>query len=173
MRTQASFKTSPSNSPSNAAYAAVCEVDVETGKVTVLRFAAAHDCGRVINPLLVEGQACGAIAFGIGAVLSEEVVFDAAGHQLTSSFMDYVMPRANDVPDIAVAHHDTPNPVTYLGLKGAGEAGVGGSAAAVVNAVNDALSVFGIALTELPLSAPRVWAALDAARRRRAQADAA
>ena len=163
----------PYPSYSNAAYAAVCEVDVETGKVTVLRFAAAHDCGRVINPLLVEGQACGAIAFGIGAVLGEEVVFDAAGHQLTSSFMDYVMPRANDVPDIAVAHHDTPNPVTYLGLKGAGEAGVGGSAAAVVNAVNDALSVFGIALTELPLSAPRVWAALDTARRRRAQADAA
>jgi carbon-monoxide dehydrogenase large subunit len=159
----------PYPSYSNAAYATVCEVDVETGRVSVLAFAAAHDCGKVINPLLVEGQACGAIAFGIGGMLGEEILFDAQGRQQTSTFMDYTMPRALDVPPITVAHHDTPNPVTYLGLKGAGEAGVGGSAAAVVNAVNDALAPFGIELTELPLTAPRVWAALEAARAAKAK----
>ncbi len=156
-------KINPYPSYSNAGYAAICEVDIETGKVTLLKFAVAHDCGRVINPVLVEGQACGAIAFGIGGVLGEEIVCDAKGQQLTTSFVDYTMPRAADVPAVAMGHHDSPNPVTYLGLKGAGEAGVGGSAAAVVNAVNDALSVFGVELQELPLSPPRIWAALQAA----------
>jgi carbon-monoxide dehydrogenase large subunit len=160
-------KINPYPSYSNAAYAAVCEVDVETGQVRVLRFAAAHDCGRVINPVFVEGQACGAIAFGIGGVLGEEIVGDAKGQQLTTSFVDYTMPRAGDIPAIDMAHHDSPNPVTWLGLKGAGEAGVGGSAAAVINAVNDALSVFGVEMQELPLTPPRVWAAIEAARRER------
>ena len=145
---------------SNAAYAAVCEVDVDTGKTTLLALAAAHDCGRVINPTLVEGQACGAITFGVGGALSEAIQFDDAGRQLTRSFMDYVMPRCEDIPDIAVVHHDSPNPDTYLGLKGAGEAGVGGSAAAVANAVNNALVPLGVALTDLPFNAPAVWSAI-------------
>ncbi len=156
-------RINPYPSYSNGAYATVCEVDVETGKVTVLRFAAAHDCGRVINPVLVEGQACGAIAFGIGGVLNEEIRFDEQGRQLTRNFMDYVMPRALDVPDIAMTHHDTPNPETFMGLKGAGEAGVGGSAAAVVNAVNDALAPLGVAIFDLPLTPDRIWAAIEAA----------
>lgn len=160
----ANGRINPYPSYSNAAYAAVCEVDVDTGAVKLLKFAAAHDCGRVINPLLVEGQACGAIAFGVGGTLCEDIRFDAGGRQLTRTFMDYVMPRAGDMPDIGVVHHDSPNPVTYMGLKGAGEAGVGGSAAAVANAINDALAPFGVAITDLPLSAPRVWAALRAAR---------
>ncbi|MDP6182391.1 MAG: xanthine dehydrogenase family protein molybdopterin-binding subunit, partial [Gammaproteobacteria bacterium] len=111
-------RINPYPSYSNAAYATVCEVDVETGKVTVLRFAAAHDCGKVINPVLVEGQACGAIAFGIGGVLNEELRFDENGRQLTKGFTQYVMPRAADVPDISMVHHDTPNPETFMGLKG-------------------------------------------------------
>ena len=157
-------RINPYPSYSNAAYATVCEIDIETGKVNLLRFAAAHDCGQVINPVLVEGQACGAIAFGIGGVLNEEIRFDDNGHQLTTNFADYVMPRAADVPPVDMVHHDSPNPVTYMGLKGAGEAGVGGSAAAVVNAVNDALAPLGVAMFELPLRADRIWAAIERAK---------
>jgi aerobic carbon-monoxide dehydrogenase large subunit len=154
----------PYPSYSNAAFAVVCEVDVETGKLTLLRFAAAHDCGKVVNPVLVEGQACGAIAFGIGGMLNEAIRFDENGRQLTRDFVDYVMPRAADVPPIAMVHHDSPNPETFMGLKGAGEAGVGGSAAAVVNAVNDALAPLGVAMFDLPLTPDRIWAAIRAAR---------
>jgi carbon-monoxide dehydrogenase large subunit len=166
-------KINPYPSYSNAAYAAVCEVDVETGQIKLLQFAAAHDCGRVIHPILVEGQACGAIAFGIGGMLGEEIVSDSKGQQLTTSLVDYTMPRALDVPAVAMAHHDSPNPVTYLGLKGAGEAGVGGSAAAVINAVNDALAAFGVELQDLPLSPSRIWNALQAAREARERPAAA
>jgi aerobic carbon-monoxide dehydrogenase large subunit len=97
-------------------------------------------------------------------MLGEEIVFDERGRQTTDSFVDYCMPRALDMPPIAVGHHDSPNPVTYGGLKGAGEAGVGGSAAAVVNAVNDALAPLGVRIHSLPVSAPRVWSALQQAK---------
>jgi carbon-monoxide dehydrogenase large subunit len=155
----------PYPSYSNGAYATVCEVDIDTGVITLLKCAVAHDCGYAINPTLVEGQACGAVGFGIGGMLSEDIRSDADGHQLTRTFMDYVMPRARDIPEIAVAHHDVPNPVSYKGMKGAGEAGVGGSAAAVVNAVNDALSPLNVCITDLPLTPDRVWSAIRAARR--------
>ncbi|MFN3591489.1 MAG: xanthine dehydrogenase family protein molybdopterin-binding subunit, partial [Thermaurantiacus sp.] len=158
-------RINPYPSYSNAAYAAVVEVDAETGGARLLAFAAAHDCGKVINPLLVEGQACGAISFGLGGSLMEGIRFDRSGRQLTRSFMDYVMPRAEDMPPVTMVHHDTPNPDTYMGLKGAGEAGVGGSASAVANAINDALSPFGVSITDLPLDAPSVWSAIQAARR--------
>ncbi len=158
----------PYPSYSNAAYACVCEVDIDTGRISLSKFAVVHDCGKVINPVLVEGQACGAIAFGIGGMLGEQIIHDTGGRQLTTDFMDYVMPRALDVPAVAMGHHDSPNPVTMLGLKGAGEAGVGGSAAAIINAVNDALAPFGVEITKLPLSAPRLWHALQAAQRRAA-----
>ena len=158
-------RINPYPSYSNAAYVAITEVDVDTGAVKLLKFSAAHDCGKVINPVLVEGQACGAISFGMGGAMSEGIAFDDSGRQLTRNFMDYVMPRAGDMPEVELAHHDSPNPVTYMGLKGAGEAGVGGSAAAVVNSVNNALAPFGVMMTDLPLSAPRVWSALQAARK--------
>ena len=164
-------RINPYPSYSNAAYVAVCEVDPETGKTTLLRFAAAHDCGRVINPVLVEGQACGAIAFGVGGALTENIAFDPAGRQLTRSFVNYVMPRCEDIPEVRMVHHDSPNPDTYMGLKGAGEAGVGGSAAAVVNAINNALAPLGVAINELPVSAPNVWAAIQQARASSGQAE--
>lgn len=158
-------KINPYPSYSNAAYATVCEVDIETGQVTLKKFAVVHDCGKVINPILVEGQACGAVAFGIGGMLGEEIRHDENGRQLTTSFMDYVMPRAWDMPKVAVGHHDSPNPETFMGLKGAGEAGVGGSAAAVVNAVNDALAPLGVEITNLPVSPANIWEAVDQARK--------
>ena len=105
----------------------------------------------------------GAVAFGIGGMMGEEIVFDEGGRQKTRNFEDYVMPRAADVPEIVMKHHDSPNPVTFMGLKGAGEAGVGGSAAAVVNAVNDALAHLGVEINDLPVTAPRIWSAIQKA----------
>lgn len=159
----ANGRINPYPSYSNAAYAVVCEIDRDTGQVKLLKFAAAHDCGKAINPVLVEGQACGAITFGIGGMLNEEIRFDANGRQLTNGFVDYVMPRALDVPPITIVHHDSPNPVTYMGLKGAGEAGVGGSAAAIVCAINDALAPLGVSVTELPVTATQVWESIQSA----------
>ena len=151
----------PYPSYSNAAYVAVCEVDADTGVTRLLQFVAAHDCGKVINPRLVEGQACGAIGFGLGGALFENIRFDSSGRQLTRNFMDYVMVRSEDIPDIGMVHHDSPNPNTYMGLKGAGEAGVGGAAAAAANAINDALRDFCVSITDMPFSPSRVWSAIQ------------
>jgi len=159
----------PYPSYSNSAHVAISEVDLDTGEVKLIKFAVAHDCGKVINPILVEGQACGAIMFGIGGSMAENITFDKDGRQLTNNFMNYVMPRIGDMPPVKLVHHDSPNPVTYMGLKGAGEAGVGGSAAAVVNSVNNALSPLGVLITDLPITAPRVWSAIQAAKKAQPQ----
>ena len=153
-------RINPYPSYSNAVYVVVCEVDIETGKIDLLSLAAAHDCGKVINPILVEGQVCGAFAMGLGGALTEDIQYDANGIQLTKSFKDYVMLRMADMPAVGVAHHDSPNPDNYMGLKGAGEAGVGGSAAALVNAVNNALEPLGVVINEMPLTPSRVWSAI-------------
>ena len=154
-------RINPYPSYSNAVYVVVCEVDADTGKIDLLSLAAAHDCGKVINTILVEGQVCGAFAMGLGGALTEDIQYDANGIQLTKSFKDYVMLRMADIPPIGVAHHDIPNPDNYLGLKGAGEAGVGGSAAALVNAVNNALEPLGVLMHEMPLTPSRVWSAIQ------------
>jgi carbon-monoxide dehydrogenase large subunit len=159
-------RINPYPSYSNGAYVAIVEVDLETGSVSVLKFAVVHDCGTVINPLLIEGQARGAIAMGIGAALGEEVVYGENGSQLTTSFKEYLMPRAADVPAIDVSHNPMPSPFTLLGNKGAGESGLGGTQAAIVNAVADALSPFGVTIDELPLKPPRVWRMINEARKR-------
>ena len=145
----------------NGAYIAVVEIDPETGVVSLLRVTATHDCGKVINPSMVEGQVSGAIAFGIGGMLAEEILHGENGKQITRNFGDYVMPRALDIPHIEINHHDVPNPVTLFGVKGAGESGLGGSAAALVNAVNDALVPLGVEINEFPVSAPNVWKAIQ------------
>jgi carbon-monoxide dehydrogenase large subunit len=152
----------------NGAYVAVVEIDAATGVLTVRQLSLAHDCGKVINPSLVEGQVAGAAAFGIGGMLCEEIVHGPNGRQLTRDFADYVMPRALDMPEMIMQHHDVPNPVTLYGVKGAGESGMGGTAAALLNAVNDALAHLGAELTELPLTASNIWRAM-----RRAHAAAA
>lgn len=149
---------------SNGAYIAVVEVDPDTGMVTVLDMVAAHDCGKAINPLLVEGQISGALAMGLGGVLSEQQLYSEGGRMLTRTFADYVMPRALDMPSLHLLHHDCPSPHTPHGAKGAGESGVGGSFSAIFNAVNDALSPFKAEISEFPATSANIWKAIQDAR---------
>ena len=148
---------------SSAAHAAVVEVDPETGRVQLLRFGVLHDCGTMINPVLVEGQMHGGAAMGIGQALGEESTYHPDGRLATDRFKAYLMPRATDLPELLVEHQVTPSPFTLLGTKGAGEAGVGGAQAAVVNAVADAVAHLGARIVETPASPPSVLRALRAA----------
>ena len=147
----------------SGAYACEVEVDPETGKVTIERFAAADDFGNVVNPMIVEGQVHGGLAQGIGQALLEGAVYDENGQLLSASYMDYAMPRADDVPFYSVDHScQTPCTHNPLGVKGCGEAGAIGSPPAVVNAVVDALQSAGRDVThiDMPLSPSRVWQAM-------------
>jgi aerobic carbon-monoxide dehydrogenase large subunit len=147
------------------AYACEVEVDPDTGKVTICSFAAADDFGNIINPMIVDGQVHGGIGQGIGQALLESAVYDADGQLLTGSYMDYAMPRAEDVPFYKV-DHSCVTPCTHnpLGVKGCGEAGAIGSPPAVVNAVLDAINRAGrkVAHIDMPMSPARVWAAINA-----------
>jgi carbon-monoxide dehydrogenase large subunit len=145
----------------NGAHLAVVEVDVETGRVRVVRYVAVDDCGRVVNPALLSGQIMGGVAQGIGGALFEHCVYDEAGQLLTTTLMDYAVPTAADLPSFEVHHLETPSPHLPGGFKGAGEAGTAGAPAAILNAVNDALTPFGVMLTEQPVTAERVLRALN------------
>jgi 2-furoyl-CoA dehydrogenase large subunit len=138
---------------------AVVEVERETGAVTVLDYTTVHDAGRLLNPLLAGGQVRGGFAHGVGAALFERVVYDDAGNLLTGTLMDYLCPTAPDLPALTISHRETPSPFTPLGAKGLGEGNTMSAPAAIANAVADAL---GVELVELPLTAPRVWALLEA-----------
>src|SRR5579885_2512857 len=133
---------------SYAVHAAIVEVDGDTGRVTIDRYAVAHDCGTVVNPLLVEGQIRGGTVQGLGGILGEAIAYDGAGQLLSGSLMDYAVPNAADLPDIAVTHLHSPTPLNPLGVKGVGEGGAVAPPAAVANAVCDAL---GIELDRTPL----------------------
>ena len=141
---------------SGAVHVAVVEVDRDTGRVTVLRYALVEDCGPVLNPLLVEGQIHGAVAQGIGEALLEAIVHDGDGQLLTGTLMDYALPRAADVPPPTIGHLETPSPLTPGGIKGMGEGGTIGSPAAIANAVADAVRDLGVTLTELPIRPERL-----------------
>ncbi|MEU3168428.1 xanthine dehydrogenase family protein molybdopterin-binding subunit [Streptosporangium sp. NPDC006930] len=149
---------------SNCLHAAVVEVDADTGLTELVDFVMAHDCGVVINPALVEGQAHGAIVMGLGAALTEELVYDDEGRLLSDRFKSYLLPRAGDLPKVRLEHQVTPSPFTMYGNKGAGEAGVGGAQAAVANAIEDALAPFGVTVTQVPLPAPVVLDLIERAR---------
>jgi carbon-monoxide dehydrogenase large subunit len=142
---------------SNATHVAVVDVDVETCAVRLRRFVVVEDCGRIINPLIVEGQAIGGVAQGIGAALLEEVVYDENGQLLTGTLMDYLVPTASEVPPIEVHHLERPSPTTLGGFKGVGEGGTIGAPAAVANAIADALAPLGVEITELPLTPERLF----------------
>jgi carbon-monoxide dehydrogenase large subunit len=138
-------------------YVAVVEVDPETGHVTVVRVVAVDDCGRVINPLLVEGQVHGAIAQGLGQALTEQVGYDAEGQPLAASLMDYAVPFAASMPPVISDRIETPSPRNPLGVKGMGESGTIGVTPAIVNAVMDAT---GLRHLDMPLTPEKVWRAL-------------
>lgn len=146
------------------AHVAQVEVDIETGAIKILRYIAVDDCGRVINPMLVDGQVQGGIAQGLGQALLEEAVYDDSGQLVTGSFMDYTMPRATDMPALELYRTETPTDVNPLGVKGVGEAGTIASSAAIVNAVIDALAPFGVRHLDMPLRPEKIWRAAKAAR---------
>jgi carbon-monoxide dehydrogenase large subunit len=145
----------------------ICEVEVdpETGAVSVVDFTACDDFGNIINPMIVAGQVHGGVAQGIGQALLENCVYDAeSGQLLTGSYMDYAMPRADDVPSFKVSHTVTPCTHNPLGAKGCGEAGAIAAPAAVMNAVMDALAPLNVKHLDMPASPHRVWQAIRAAR---------
>ncbi|GAA3107697.1 xanthine dehydrogenase family protein molybdopterin-binding subunit [Pseudonocardia yunnanensis] len=154
--------------PERAAYASgthavVVEVDPETGGIEILKYVIGHDCGTVINPLLVDGQVLGGFAHGIGNALYEEPFYDETGQPQSTSYLDYALPSAVEVPPVELVHLHTPSPLNPLGAKGAGEGGTIPVPAAIANAVEDALRSFGARITELPLSPAKVVGAMTAA----------
>jgi carbon-monoxide dehydrogenase large subunit len=135
----------------------VVEIDPQTGAVAIKKYVAVDDCGKVINPLLVDGQVQGGIVQGLGQALYEGVVYDENGQLLTGSLMDYGLPKAAGLPRLQLSRTETPSPVNPLGIKGIGEAGTIGSTPAVVNAVIDALAPFGVTHIDMPLTPQKIW----------------
>ncbi|MEV0704838.1 xanthine dehydrogenase family protein molybdopterin-binding subunit [Saccharopolyspora sp. NPDC050389] len=144
-----------------ATHAVVAEVDLDTGDVRLLDYAIVEDCGTVVNPQIVEGQIIGGIAQGIGTALLEELVYDADGQPKATSFLDYLLPGATEVPEIKIGHLETPSPYTAFGMKGAGEGGAIAPPAAIGNAITDALREFNVRIGETPITPARVWNALQ------------
>ena len=140
----------------NGAAAAEVEVDIETGGVKILRYVAVHDSGRLINPMIVDGQVLGGIVHGIGNALLEWMRFDDAGQPQTTTLAEYLLPTAADVPHMAIVHHQSPTPLNPLGIKGAGEGGTIPAPAAIISAVEDALAPFGVHIAESPVTPERL-----------------
>ena len=147
---------------SGAVHAAVVEIDPDTGRVTVKRYAVVEDCGPVINPMIVEGQIHGAVAQGIGEALLEAVVYDADGQLLTATLMEYALPKADDLPALEISHLETPSPLTPGGVKGMGEGGTIGAPATIANAVADAVRHLGARITKLPIRPESLLRRVDA-----------
>ncbi len=145
------FYSPPHGSFASGVHGAILEVDPTTGMVTFVKYAAVHDCGRLINPMVVEGQIHGGVAQGIGGAFFERLVYDEEGQPIAATFMDYLIPTATEIPTIAVDHVETPSPLSPLGIKGAGEAGVIPVPALFASAIDDALSPFKIRIREMPL----------------------
>jgi aerobic carbon-monoxide dehydrogenase large subunit len=156
-------KEVPSTFP-NGCHVAEVEIDPDTGVVQIVRYTGVNDFGTIVNPMLVAGQLHGGVAQGIGQALMECVSYDESGQPITGSFMDYAMPRAQDIPIMAVGDHPVPAKSNPLGTKGCGEAGCAGSLSTIVNAVIDALSEFGIGHIDMPLTSERIWRAIQDAK---------
>jgi carbon-monoxide dehydrogenase large subunit len=157
------YFTPPQASYCNGTHVAEVEVDPMTGGVTILNYVVGHDSGNVINPMIVDGQVQGGVAHGIGNALFEFMRYDADAQPLTTTFADYLMPMSTDVPACIIEHVETPNPLNPLGVKGAGEGGTIPAPAAIIGAIEDALSPFGVHFAEMPLTPDRIVAALQAA----------
>jgi carbon-monoxide dehydrogenase large subunit len=153
----------PSTFP-NGCHISEIEIDPDTGVSEIVKYTGVNDFGTVVNPMIVAGQLHGGVAQGIGQALMEAVTYDESGQPITGSFMDYAIPRASDIPTMALSEHASPATTNPLGAKGCGEAGCAGSLATIVNAAIDALSEFGISQIEMPLTPERVWRAIHDAR---------
>ncbi len=153
----------PSTFP-NGCHVAEVEIDPDTGVVRIVNYTGISDFGTIVNPMIVAGQLHGGVAQGIGQALMEEVSYDDSGQPITGSFMDYAMPRAEDIPMMATGDHPSPALSNPLGTKGCGEAGCAGSLSTIVNAVIDALSDYGITHIDMPLTSERVWRAIQDAK---------
>ena len=151
------YYDTPPATYSNATHIAIVEVDLQTGGLTILRYVVAEDCGRIINPMVVDGQVQGGVVQGLGGALLEHLVYDENGQLLATSFMDYLLPTAADVPAIEIAHIETPSPLVAGGFKGAGEGGAVAPFATIANAAADALASFAPNVSQLPLSPERVY----------------
>lgn len=147
----------PSGTTASGVHAMILEVDLETFLVDIKRYVVVHDCGRVINPLILDGQIHGGVAQGIGNAFYEQLVFDESGQLLNASFMDYLLPTSLDVPHIEIGHHETPSTTNPLGIKGAGEAGAIPAAALFAQAVENALASYNLEILEIPLSPNRLF----------------
>jgi carbon-monoxide dehydrogenase large subunit len=154
------YFTPPQASYCNGTHVAEVEVDPATGAVTLLRYTVGHDSGNIINPLIVDGQVQGGVAHGIGNALFEHMHYDASAQPQSTTFMDYLIPTAPEVPGARIEHIETPNPLNPLGVKGAGEGGTIPAPAAIVAAIEDALAPFGVRFCEAPLTPARIVAAL-------------
>jgi len=139
------------------AHIVVSEVDRETGAIDIKRYVAIDDCGKILNPLIVDGQVHGGVAQGLGQALWEEAVYDETGQLVTGELSEYALPRAMFMPHIESGHTETPSPVNPLGVKGVGEAGTIGCSPAVVNSVVDALSPLGVRHIDMPLTPQKIW----------------
>jgi carbon-monoxide dehydrogenase large subunit len=157
------YFTPPQASYCNGTHVAEVEVDPITGSVMILNYVVGHDSGNVINPMIVDGQVQGGVAHGIGNALFEFMKYDANAQPLTTTFADYLMPMATDIPTCIIEHVETPNPLNPLGVKGAGEGGAIPAPAAIIAAIEDALSPFGVHFAEMPLTPDRIIAALQSA----------
>jgi carbon-monoxide dehydrogenase large subunit len=157
------YFTPPQASYCSGTHVVEVEVDPMTGGVTVCNYSVAHDSGTIINPLIVDGQIQGGVAHGIGNALLEWMKYDENGQPLTTTFADYLLPMATDVPTCKIAHIESPSPLNPLGVKGAGEGGTIPAAAAIVAAIEDALVEFGVHFAETPLVPERIVGALRAA----------
>jgi carbon-monoxide dehydrogenase large subunit len=152
----------PPGTFSNACHVAIVEVDVETGRTTIEKFLVAEDAGRIINPMIAEGQVHGGIAQGIGNALLEEIIYDEDGGILTANLADYMPPTAHEIPPIELHHMETPSANSITKAKGLGEGGTIGAPAAIINAINDALAPFDVQIDEIPATPQRIRAALRA-----------
>ncbi len=149
----------------NGTHVAEVDVDPETGEVRIVSYVVVHDSGRLINPMIVEGQILGGLDHGLGNALLERMVFDAAGQPQTTTLADYLLPTATTVPRIELGHRQSPSPFNPLGVKGAGEGGTIPSPAAIVSAVEDALAPFGVTIAECPVTPARIVELIEAGER--------
>ena len=160
----------PDGTYSNATHGAIVEVSPDTGAVRLVRYVVVEDCGVMINPMIVDGQIAGGVAQGISAALLEELCFDPSGQPVSGSFVDYLVPTASDLPDIEIHHLESPTSRTPSGAKGMGEGGTIGAPAAVLNAVNNALSSLGVSVDRIPIRPSDIVTAITAATRQAATA---